>query len=69
MADVTQRVTVWYADGYWWWKCAYCLPPTIGRRRDWARIFSISLPHHFKVRSCHHDWAACRAVCIRARGR
>lgn len=42
--------------GRWTWCCHYCYPPAQGSRNNWADIYRISLPHHFRVRYFHHDY-------------
>jgi len=53
---------IWACPGgedCWRWECSLCHPPCHGARFGadaWARIVTISLPRHMRVRACHHAW-------------
>ena len=45
----------------WRWECSLCWPPARGARFGpdaWLKILRISLPHHMRVRDCHHQHVA-----------
>lgn len=44
--------------GRWEWCCHFCHPPASGSRNQWADVFRISLPRHFRVREFHHAHVA-----------
>lgn len=50
-----------YRQGHrpWRWCCTLCEPPSFGFRSRpgaWARIITVTLPRHMRVRRQHHAW-------------
>jgi len=55
------RVTQCPCGEGWRWECSKCEPHAHGARHGadaFARVYAISLPHHFSRRGCHHRWVA-----------
>jgi len=58
--DGTARRRGW-GQHPWRWCCTFCDPPAFGfraREGAWQAIVTISMPRHFRVRYCHHQYVA-----------